>query len=217
MYFVNDIGTVYRKPIDSGGFVDQIMVSGEALQAGITLVSGSGDLVKPGIDYYDFFVADVNDVPFSKSYKLNLDRRCRINDYQLAFRDRKGSMLSYAFQLHDVENGTVQRTTYNKEVIGAINLETNKWNYESHERGMKSVDITKEDTLTLRANYIKTQDELDLFERLVTSPDVFIKIGDDWLAVTVEDRTYNNPRLRQKRLQKKEIKVKLANQDIING
>ena len=82
---------------------------------------------------------------------------------------------------------------------------------------MKQVDITKDETLTLRGNYIKTQVDLDLFEQLVTSPDVFIKIGEDWLAVTVEDKGYNNPRLRQKRLQKKEIKVKLANQDIING
>jgi hypothetical protein len=125
-------------------------------------------------------------------------------------------MLSYGFQLHDVESGTVKRTTYNKEVIGSIGAGS-RWGYQSYERGMKQVDITKEETLTLRTNYIKTQDELDLFERLVTSPDVFIKIDDNWLAVTVEDTSYNNPRLRTRRLQKKEIKVKLANQDIING
>ena len=125
-------------------------------------------------------------------------------------------MLSYGFQLHDVESGTVKRTTYNKEVIGSIGSDS-RWGYQSYERGMKQVDITKEETLTLRTNYIKTQAELDLFERLVTSPDVFIKIDDNWLAVTVEDTSYNNPRLRTRRLQKKEIKVKLANQDIING
>ena len=217
VYFENETGTTYRKAIPANGVVNQVMVSGGGLQSVLSLVSGSGDLVTNDVDWYEFYIVDISSLSIlSQRYRLNIDRRCKINDYQLAFRDRKGSMLSYGFQLHDVESGTVKRTTYNKEVIGSIGAGS-KWGYQSYERGMKQVDITKEETLTLRTNYIKTQDELDLFERLVTSPDVFIKIDDNWLAVTVEDTSYNNPRLRTRRLQKKEIKVKLANQDIING
>jgi len=215
MYFENSTGDIFKKAITSGGFIDQILVSGEDLQAGLTLVSGSGDLVEDDVEYYQFWMQTSATLELTQRYQFNIDKRCKINDYQLAFRDRKGSMLSYGFQLHDVESGTVKRTTYNKEVVGAIS--SSKWTYESHERGMKQVDITKDETLTLRSNYIRTQEDLDLFERLVTSPDVYIKIGDDWLAVTVQDNSYTNPRLRQSRLHKKEIKVKLANQDIING
>jgi len=220
VYFENSEGTSFRKAIPASGLVNQVLVSGEGLQAVLSPVVGVGNLIEDNVEWYEFFIASLDGITIvSQRYRFNIDRRCKINDYQLAFRDRKGSMLSYGFQLHDVESGTVNRTTYNKEVIGAITGDgaNAKWSYESHERGMKQVDITKDETLTLRSNYIRTQEDLDLFERLVTSPDVFIKIGEDWQAVTVSDTTYDNPRLRQSRLHRKEIKVKLANQDIING
>lgn len=215
MYFENDHGAIFRKRIDSGGEIDQVMIAGDNLEASLTLFSGSGDLIEDNVNYYEVYVGDSVNTQLTQKYRLNLDRRCRINDYQLAFRDRKGSILSFPFQLHDQVDGRVKRTNYNKEVAGSIS--EFKWGYRSDERGMKSVDITEEETLTLRSNYINTQEELELFKQLVTSPDVYISMNGVWKAVIVEDTSYNIPRLRQRRLQRKEIKVRLANQDIING
>ena len=217
MEFKNSTNDVFRKTIDASAYINQVMVSGSDLQSGLSLISGSGDLIEDDVQYYEFYIVNSFGTIQSEKKRINVDRRCKINEYQLVFRDRLGSMLSMAFTLHDEQKGTVTRKTYNQEVAGSTNGEPTRWGYESYERGMTSVDITQKETLTLRSNYIKTQDELDLFRELVTSPDVFIEIDGVWQAVTVQDNSYNIPRLKQKRLQRFDINVMIANQDIING
>ena len=217
MEFVNSTGDVFRKSLDATAYINQTLVCGSDLQASLSLISGSGNLVEDDVEWYDFTIVNSFGTAQSETNRINIDRRCRINEYQLAFRDRLGSMLSYSFTLHDAQSGTINRTTYNKEVAGSVNGATSRWEYDTHERGMKSVDITEKEVLTLRTNYIKTQDELDLFKELLTSPDVYIEIDGVWQAVTVQDTGYNIPRLRQKRLQRYDIKVMLSNQDVING
>ena len=215
MEFVNSAGTVYRKPIDSGGFIDQVMVSGADLQASLTLVSGTGDLVTDSITSYDFYVVDDVFLPLSQTYTLHLDRRCAINDYVVAFLDRKGSMLSYAFQLHDQLNGAVKRTEFQQELVGEVNQF--QWGYDTLERGGKHLNISAVETLTLRTNHIKRQSELNLFKQLITSPEVYLQTNGVWYSAEIADKSYNVPRLRQKRLQRMEIKIRIANTDPING
>ena len=217
MEFKNSTNDVFRKAFDGSAYINQTMVSGSGLQSGLSLVAGSGDLIEDDVEYYEFYIVNIFGTIQSETRRINVDRRCKINEYQLVFRDRLGSMLSMAFTLHDAQKGSVMRKTYNQEVVGSTNGEPTRWGYESHERGMTSIDVTQKETLTLRSDYIKTQPELDLFRELVTSPDVFIEIDGVWQAVIVSTNSYDIPRLRQKRLQRFDINIMIANQDRING
>lgn len=216
LYFQNDNGDTYRKTINSGGYIDQALISGDNLQAVLTTISGSGDLVKDDTEYYDVWYANNITTQVSQKYRIFIDRRCRISLYQICFRDRMGSMLSYGFQLREEISGTVKRTKYNQEVEGFVS--SSKWNYTTIEKGMKAVDISEDESIVLRTNFIKNQDDLDLFKQLVTSPETYLKLEDGtYISVTVEDTTYTLPKLKNKRLHRKQITVKPSNQDMING
>lgn len=215
-YFQNDNGDTYRKQLNSGGYIDQFLAAGDGLQAGLTTVSGSGDLVKADTEYYDIWITEPTFIRQSQKYRIYIDRRCRISLYQIVFMDRMGSMLSYAFQLREEISGNVKRTKYNQEIAGAI--DASLWGYNSYDKGMRSVDISEDEQLMLRTNFIKTQDELDLFKQLVTSPETYLKLEDGtYISVTVEDTSYELPKLKNKRLNRKTITVKPSNQDMING
>ena len=143
----------------------------------------------------------------STKYRIWLDKRCRINEYEVAFQDRMGSIGSFAFQLRDKETGTIQRIQYNKELptIAA-----------STDRGYTNIWIGVDKELDLNTDWM-TEEMSIYFEQLLTSPYTWLKLDDGlYYAILITDSSFEIEHQRNKRLIRKTIKIKLANRDKIN-
>jgi len=211
--FENDGGDVFTYVVSSSNIVSQITLAHPDIDSTLTVSSGTAGLIKDDTEYYDVYI-EIGGLVKSKGYRIYIDRRCAINDYEICFLDRMGGIGSFSFQLKDELNGTVKKTTYNKHIEGSVSSQ--RWNYSTDETGMNSVNISVEEELTLNTNYM-TEAESDYFAELVSSPNTWLRIGDDFYGCTISDTSYKKDRANVKRLIKKTLKVKLSVQNIING
>lgn len=159
-------------------------------------------------EYYTFQMTTAASVATSKEYKVYIDQRCKIEDYEIAFMDRLGSIASYAFQLRATENGTIKRDDF-KQKLGT------ETSYRTYDRGTTplSVDVTKQ--YTLNTNWMT--DEMSVyFEELLTSPYTWLKVNGTYLACIVTESSFEVTRQKNKNLIRKTITVTLANDNPIN-
>lgn len=177
------------------------------------------------IQEVQFRVIDDGGNSVSRWYRVYLDRRCKIENYELYFMDRMGSILSFACQLRAKETGTItremgkQQVYYNESNVSYENV------YETTDRGMSinSVNVSKD--LELNTNWMNNEMSL-LFEELLTSPYVWLKTVIDatneqpesiiYTSVTVNETQFEVQKQKNKRLIRKTVTVKSANEDIIN-
>jgi hypothetical protein len=190
----------------------------------LTPISGTLPLIKDDTTFYDFYYFDSSQK--SVRYRVDIDRRESITEYDLSFLDRLGSFSSFAFQLKSYERGEVQRDEYNKDVQGYVS--GGEWKYNSQEFGFNTYFVSATKTLELNSNWMT--DEMSVyFEQLITSPQVFMKrveyscpdgvlvTSGPYVPVIVTNNTYEVFRQRNKNLIKYTLVVKLANNDTING
>lgn len=234
--FQNSNGDLFSKTIVTNATIQQIAVGpnnhGPLTPAGLSTLP----LVKDDTTYYDFWYDDNGQK--SRKYRVDIDRRVQISEYDVVFLDRMGSYSSFAFQLKSYERGEVSREEYNKYVQGSIR--SGEWGYNYEEFGYSTINLNAVKTLELNSNWM-SQDMATYFEELVTSPQCFLKVvqyvtTEDGLPILDEDGclvhiaestmyvpiivTTNNYEVfkqRNKNLIKQTINVKLANNDAING
>lgn len=190
----------------------------------LTPVFGTLPLIKDDTTYYEFWYDDAGQM--SEKYRVNLDRRESITEYDLVFLDRLGSMSSFAFQLKAYERGEVQRDEYNQDVQGYVN--SGEWTYNYEEFGYSTFNLSATKTLELNSNWMG-QAMANYFEELITSPQVFLKrveyscpdglliTSGPYIPVIVTNNSYEVFKQRNKNLIKQTLVVKLANNDAING
>jgi hypothetical protein len=157
--------------------------------------------------WYDVWIVNTTgNIQLSKKYRIFIDKRCAINDYEIAFQDRMGSIASFNFQLRSKESGTIQRTQYKQQLATS---------YKTTDRGNTNIFIEFNKDYELNTNWIT--DEMSLyFEELLTSPYQWVKMGGVYYACTVTDVAFETERQKNKRLIKKTIKIRLANNDSVN-
>ena len=196
----------------NNGSVRQVPIGPNNIYSTI-VVSGTSGIVKADTEWYK-----VNTIssPYvtntSQVYTINIDRRCVRNDYHIAFMDRKGSVMSFAFQLSDKETGSVQRESF-KQQLGGINGSV--WSYLPSDRGttITNIDVTK--SLELNTNWMT--DEMSVyFEELITSPYLWFYDGVEYISCFLNDSSFEVERQKNKRLIKKTISITFANNTIIN-
>tara|TARA_R110000868_G_scaffold61126_6_gene185914 strand:- start:531 stop:1949 length:1419 start_codon:yes stop_codon:yes gene_type:complete len=212
VFFENDGGNVFSKPITTNSYVSGVPV-GPSNYGSLTLVSGVGPLINTTTEYYDFWYGTM-DAQRSQKYRVNIDKRCAIEDYSLLFLDRMGSYGSFAFQLRAYEKGTVQKQGFNRDIQGSVTSE--EWGYTSESFGQSiySSNVTK--TLDLNTNWM-TEEMSIYFEQLITSPLVYLKMPDEtYVAVIINENSFEVNKQRNKKLFKKSITVTFANQNTIN-
>lgn len=215
IYFTNSLGDVYSKPITNNNMVTQVGV-GPNNYGALTLIAGSGTgLLDPGVTSYIIQYRDSTGDKWSIEYEINLDQRCKINNYEIVFMDRMGSMNSFAFQLRAYEKGTTKRDTYNQYIVGDISSDI--WRYETYDRGNTVINPTVEKTIDLATNWM-TEEMSVYFEELVTSPVTYLKDTDGlYYACLIQDTSFEINRQKNKNLFKKNLSIKYANDNIING
>ena len=210
--FQNDGGDKLKYKADANSYVFQANVGATAQPT--TVVSGSLGHIKASTEYYDVWYETSGGTQYSRKYRFYIDRRCRIEDYQLLFLDRLGSISSFAFQLRAYERGTVNRDSYNQRLEGTVS--GSRWYYDDDEYGMKTYKVSVDKTMELNTNWM-TEDMAEYFEQLITSPVVYLKSGTTYFACTIQNADFEVEKQRNKKLIKKTVTIKLANQDIVNA
>jgi hypothetical protein len=223
IYFQNSNGDILSKTIATTGNILGIAVGPNNLGA-LSVVSGTLPLIKDDTTFYNFWYDDSGQK--SVKYRVDIDRRESITEYDLSFLDRMGSFSSFAFQLKSYTRGEVQRDEYNKDVQGYVS--GGEWKYNSQEFGFNTYFVSATKTLELNSNWMT--DEMSVyFEQLITSPQVFMKqveyscpdgvlvTSGPYVPVIVTNNSYEVFRQRNKNLIKYTLVVKLANNDTING
>ena len=224
MVFENSNGSIFEKNVTVLDHVSGVSVGANNFGA-LTLVFGSGNLIEPNTDFYQFYYQR-NGVTSSARYMIRLDRRIRTTEYSILFLDRMGSWGSFAFTLNSYEKGNVTREEFNQDVKGFING-SNQWNYELTDRGMTNTYISTETTIDLATNFM-TLDMANYFTELISSPFTFVKQSDysldcdapestDYISCNILTSDYQIYNQRNKNLIKQNITIKLANNNIVNG
>jgi hypothetical protein len=224
MVFENSNGSIFEKNVTALDHLSGVSVGPNNFGV-LTLVFGSGNLIEPNTEYYEFYYQR-NGVTSSARYMIRLDRRIRTTEYSILFLDKLGSWNSFAFTLNSYEKGNVTREQFNQDIKGFING-SNHWDYELTDRGMTNTYISNETTIDLATNFM-TMDMANYFSELISSPFTFVKQSDysldcdlptstEYISCNIMTSDYQIYNQRNKNLIKQNITIKLANNNIVNG
>ena len=221
--FENSNGESFYRSTTTTGNILGIAVGPNNLGT-LTPIVGTLPLIKDDTTYYTFYYEDSTQA--SVKYRVDIDRRESIEEVDIVFLDRMGSMSSFAFQLKNYERGEVQRDEYNKDVQGFVT--GGQWKYDTHEFGYNTYQVNATKTLELNTNWM-TDEMARYFEELITSPQCFMKrvtytcpdgplvTSTEYVPVILTTNSYEVFKQRNKNLIKQTIVVKYANNDVING
>jgi hypothetical protein len=224
MVFENSNGSIFEKNVTAVDHLSGVSVGPNNFGA-LTLVFGSGNLIEPNTDFYEFHY-ERNGVVSSTRYMVNIDRRIRTTEYSILFLDKLGSWNSFAFTLNSYEKGTVKREQFNQDVPGFING-SNHWDYAITERGMTNTYVSTETTIDLATNFM-TMDMANYFTELISSPFTYVKQSSyandcdlpdstPYISCNIVTSDYQIYNQRNKNLIKQNVTIKLANNNIVNG
>lgn len=209
--FENDGGDILKYAANANSYVYQANVGASANPT--TVVSGTVGHIKADTEWYDVWYTDSSANRLSVKYRFYIDRRCRIEDYQILFLDRLGSFSSFAFQLRAYERGSITRDSYNQRLEGSVTSQ--RWGYSVQEYGMKTYKVGVEKTMELNTNWM-TEDMAEYFEQLLTSPITYLYDGTSYIPCNITDSSFEVEKQRNKNLIRKTVTIKLANQDSVN-
>ena len=221
--FTNDGGDVLRKSVSATDHVTGNAV-GPNNAGTLTVVAGTLPLIKPTTQYYDFYY-EHNGAQVTQSYRVNIDRRVRSQEYSIIFLDRFGSWGSFAFTGRAYEKGNVTREQYNQDVAGYI--QSSEWTYDLTDRGYINSYVSVDNTIDLNTNWMNEQ-MAEYFTELVSSPYTYFKISNydescdvpastEYVSCNIVTSTFEKFKQRNKNLIKQSITIKLANNDMVNG
>jgi hypothetical protein len=224
MVFANDGGNIFEKNVTAVDHLSGVSVGPNNFGV-LTLVFGSGNLIEPTTEYYDFHY-ERNGVMSSARYRVNIDRRIRTTEYSILFLDKLGSWNSFAFSLNSYEKGNVTREQFNQDVPGFING-SNHWDYALTERGMTNTYVSTDTTIDLATNFM-TMDMANYFTELISSPFTYVKLSsyandcdvpesEEYISCNIMTSDYQVYNQRNKNLIKQNITIKLANNNIVNS
>lgn len=208
IYFQNSNGSTFRRGFASTSPIVKGFACGPGNYGTVSLVSGSGNLIEPNTEWYDFWIRNLAGTWTSLKYRVHLDRRCQIEPIQILFMDRKSSWGSYAFQLRKRESIDTEKTLWRKEIPKTI---TPGWvTMDRSDAGLSVLHSKVRKTWELNTNWMN--DAMSVyFEELLTSPYCYIDFGDGkWYSCLVEDGSYETLRYRNERLIRKTIRCYAA-------
>lgn len=221
--FTNDTGESFEKSVSATDHVTGNAV-GPNNYGTLTPIVGSLPLIKPTTEYYEYYY-EHNGSQATQAYRVNIDRRVRMEEYSLIFLDRYGSWGSFAFTGRAYERGNVTREQYNQDVQGYI--QSSEWTYDKTDRGYVNSYVTVENTIDINTDWM-TEEMATYFTELISSPYTYFKISNydescdiaestEYVSCNVVTSNYEYYKQRNKNLIKQSITIKLANNDMVNG
>lgn len=211
LFFQNSNGDTFEIDLTETGLITSVNIS---TNTGLTTLTGSAPLIKSDTTYYDVYYRNSANAQHSASYRIYIDQRCTINDYEIMFMDRLGSWGSFSFQLRDKLEGQVIKEVYNQDITGIVS--SSQWKYSLNEQGRKVINPRIEETYTLNTNWMD-EDMAEYFSELLSSPYTYLNISGTYYACIVQDTAYEKERQRNRNLIRKTVRVMLSVQDRVNG
>jgi hypothetical protein len=212
IYFLNDGGDEMYYAANANSYVFRAGIGADATPN--VLVSGTLGHIKSDTKYYDVWYANSSGQRRSSLYRIEIDRRCTINDTIIYFVDRKGSIGSFAFQLRQYERGTVAKENFNRDITGTVGGSI--WSYGTEEFGGNTFNVELGRTYELNTNWM-TEDMARYFEELVSSPVVYLLQNNVYQKVDVLDTSFEVEKAKNKNLIRKTITITPSNKDVVNG
>lgn len=215
--FTNDGGDVFSMTTATNVAGQAVIGANVGPTASPSLVSGTSPLIKPTTKYYTVAVYDNAGHRLSEEITYNIDRRCRIQEFEVLFMDRWGSFNSYSFELRGDLVHKNERTTYKKLAGGYRAIGGGHgYMYDPQDAGEVTTNVNHIETLTLNTNWMN--DDMSVyFQELVTSPFTYLKVDTNtYIAVTVTNPQMVEKRAVDKKLIRYTIEVRYANPDMIN-
>lgn len=146
----------------------------------------------------------------SEKYVIWFDRRCMINETEVFFMDKLGSILSIPFQLKDAESIEVERDTFNQSIIY-----TDRQSLDLTNGGDTIHHIKSSKTYTFNTNWMNDR-QMELFEIMMESPYTWIYMNGDYHNCIIEDKSTDIEKYKNKSLFRKTVKLKLSQQAPLN-
>ena len=167
--------------------------------------------VSPNAEWVSFYLeSDSSSEQISRFYRFDFDRRCKINDIHIYFMDKLGSVLSIPFQLRENQSLTIER-----EVNKISKDYNNRSNIDLKSGGDIINHISSKKSYTLNTNWMNDS-QMRLFEIMMESPYTWLYIDGKTQSCIIEDTSLEIEKYKNKSLFKKNIKVRLSNQDPLN-
>ncbi len=218
LYFENDGGDKFSVTTATVMTAEAVISAsvGPTTTMGTTL-AGTAPLIKPTTQYYDVWVVN-GTTQYSEKIRFYIDRRCKINDFEIKFLDRMGSMPSFAFQLRESVVGNNEKATF-KKLAGGLGVDAKGnpgFTYESSAFGEQVYNVDFKEGVTLTTNYMNDAASV-YFKELVSNPMSFLKVSDGvYAAVIVTTQSQKIERIKNTRMIKYTVEVRYANNDNIN-
>jgi hypothetical protein len=221
--FYNDSGDSFEKSVLATDHVTGNAV-GPNNHGTLTPIVGTLPLIKPTTEYY-YYYYEHNGSQVTMDYKVNIDRRVRMEEYSIVFLDRYGSWGSFAFTGRAYERGTVTREQFNQDVPGYI--QSLEWNYDLTDRGYINSYVSVDKTIDLNTDWMN-EEMAAYFTELISSPYTYFKVSTyyencelptstQYVSCNIVTSSFEKYKQRNKNLIKQSITIKLANNDIVNG
>jgi hypothetical protein len=148
--------------------------------------------------------------PITKWYNFYIDERCQIENTEIYFTDKLGSILSIPFSLRQNESIDVEREVFNqqKSFSDRVNLSLTEGGETIH-------NISSKKTYTLNGNWMNDSQML-LFEIMMESPYTWVKLDGIMYNCIIEDKNTEIQKYKNKSIFKKTIKIHLSSQNALN-
>lgn len=139
------------------------------------------------IDNYNMFVVDYTGITYSASSNMisfKLNPECsKYELYNLMWKDKNGSFISYPFKFISRDNIEVDRKNYYQS---EGNWGNNTFGYDDYGRGDKTFHSKSRKNLVLNSGWLY-EFERDLIEDLIQSPSVYMQTPDNRLIGCILD------------------------------
>lgn len=192
------VGTV------SNGVINQIGCGPgnlPGLTQGTPYGSGSLPLIQDNIGFYDVALGDDKMNNVSEWVRFTLDRRCKIEDIEMLFMDRYGSLVPMLFNLRMNKNMNVERETYNRSSDGYGSQ------YDLFDPLETIFNINIEEDYNINSNWMGI-DVSDYFEQLFSSPVKWIKLDGEYYSCEILDSSKEIELISNKQLIRYNLRVR---------
>lgn len=180
-----------------------------------TLSYGTQPVITSNTTRYSAYTENSSSARTSEMLVFNVYDNCsRFEQYQLAFMDRLGSIISFTFDLASIDTYTNQKKEF-KKITGSYNPTTNTWGYNSYDRGRTIFNVDETKQIKVTSNWIK-EDVAEYLREMFTSPEVYhIDSNGNWLPIIITDNNYIPGKQVTKKLINVELTFQYAQQDDI--
>jgi hypothetical protein len=200
--------------VTSGMTNGVIQVAAGANANPTTVISGTTGLIKSDTEYYDVWIENGSSTKITETKRFKVRRDCKISEYEILFRDMKGSYLSFPFTLRSRTSYNVNKSEY-KQYLGDLNTNTDRYGYESTDRGSKTYNIDVTKTLNLNTPFL-TIEESKYFKELVWTGDAYIKFEGKFWPIIIQTNSVEEKERQNHRLIKYDLSVNFANNSNTN-